>query len=134
MKLGLGRKVGISVAAAAAVSGAAGAAIAGEDLALRRVMLSTGGVGYFEYEGKAAGDADLSLEVRLDQVDDILKSIVIFDEHGNPGAVSLPVKEPLVEAFRELPFTQEALGSPAALLQALRGAEVRITIRTAAAG
>ena len=38
------------------------------DLSLKRVVLSTGGVGYFEYEATVAGDATLSLEVPLDQV------------------------------------------------------------------
>ena len=51
-------------------------ACADEGLALRRVLLSSGGVGYFEYEAKVHSDADLPLEVRLDQVDDVLKSVV----------------------------------------------------------
>src|SRR5262245_56410233 len=38
---------------------------------LRRVMLSTGGVGYFEYEADVVGNAQLSLPVRMDQVDDV---------------------------------------------------------------
>ena len=95
-----------------------------DELALRRVLLSTGGVGYFEYEARVDGDAELSLTVRLDQVDDVLKSLVVYDDTGRLGEVSLPGREPLREAFRELPFGPEALESPVALLDALRGAEV----------
>lgn len=98
-----------------------------DDLELRRVMLSTGGVGYFEYETVVAGNADLTLEVRLDQVDDVMKSIVVYDDQGGIGEISLPGLEPLREVFRELPFGPEALSSPVALLNALRGAEVRAT-------
>ena len=46
------------------------------NLALKRVVLSTGGVGYFEYEAPVEGNATLTLDVPLDQVDDVLKSLV----------------------------------------------------------
>ena len=95
-----------------------------DDLTLRRVMLSTGGVGYFEYEATISGDAALTLDVRLDQVNDILKSIVVYDDQGGIGEISLPGREPLSDVFRELPFGPEALSSPVALFNALRGAEV----------
>jgi len=96
-------------------------------LDLQRVMLSTGGVGYFEYAAEIVGDADLSLEVRLDQVDDILKSIVVYDDSGRVGDISLPGREPLGEVFREMPFGPGALSSPVELLNALRGAEIETT-------
>ena len=41
-----------------------------QDLALKRVMLSSGGLGYFEYEATVNGDATLRLTVSLEQVDD----------------------------------------------------------------
>lgn len=96
----------------------------GGQLALTRVLLSTGGVGYFEYEATVSGDADLSLEVRRDQVDDVLKSIVVYDDRGGVGTIGLAGAEPLDTAFRELPFSAGDLTSPAALLNAMRGAEV----------
>lgn len=95
------------------------------DLELRRVLLSTGGVGYFEHEARVSGDAALDLTVRLDQVDDVLKSIVVYDDRGGVGTVSLPGLEPLDTAFRDLPFGVEDLSSPAALLGAMRGERVR---------
>lgn len=112
------------VAAVALLAGGAAMAQDAEDLSLRRVMLSTGGVGYFEYEATVTGTADLSLQVRLDQVNDVLKSIVVYDDEGGVGDISLPGQEPLREVFREMPFGPEALSSPASLFNALRGAEV----------
>lgn len=97
----------------------------GAALPLRRVVLSTGGVGYFEHEARVRGDAELALEVRLDQVDDVLKSIVVYDDRGAAGKITLAGKEPLRDLFRELPFDEGALESEVALLNALRGAEVR---------
>jgi hypothetical protein len=96
------------------------------EFALKRVLLSTGGVGYFEYEASVDGAAVLTLSVRRDQVDDVLKSIVVYDDKGGVGEIALPGEEPLRDVFRELPFDLGALTDPAALLNALRGAEVRI--------
>ncbi|WP_448191123.1 DUF4139 domain-containing protein [Azospirillum sp. sgz301742] len=98
---------------------------AADGLTLKRVLLSTGGVGYFEHEAAVTGDAELTLEVRRDQVDDVLKSIVVYDDRGGVGTIGLPGEEPLRELFRELPFGPDALESPTALLNALKGAEVR---------
>ena len=97
------------------------------ELVLERVMLSSGGVGYFEYSAEVEGDMELALKVSLDQVDDVLKSIVIYDDSGGVGQVRLPGREPLTQVFRDLPFGPDALDSPAALLNSLQGAEVRAT-------
>lgn len=116
----------LALPAAAAVALLAVPAAAAEPLALKRVLLSTGGVGYFEYEARVTGDETLNLAVPLDQVDDVMKSIVVYDDKGGIGEISLPGREPLAAAFREMPFGPEALSSPADLLNALRGAEVRV--------
>ncbi|MSP83485.1 MAG: DUF4139 domain-containing protein [Alphaproteobacteria bacterium] len=105
---------------------AAGPALAADPLTLERVVLSTGGVGYFEYQVVVEGDATLTLDFDRDQVDDVLKSIVVFDSAGHVGAASLPGEEPLAQYFRNLPFGPEALGSPVALLQSLQGASLRV--------
>jgi hypothetical protein len=96
------------------------------DLALQRVILSSGGVGYFEYEALVDGNAILSLDVPTDQVDDILKSLVVYDDNGVAGEVTLPGLEPLAQSFVDLPFDRTALDSAPALLNALQGAELRV--------
>jgi uncharacterized protein DUF4139 len=99
---------------------------AAQDLALKRVMLSSGGLGYFEYEAAVDGDATLRLTVSLDQVDDVLKSLVVYDDKGSVGGLSLPGKEPLQQTFKDMPFDQSAFQSPARLLDALRGAQISV--------
>src|ERR1700736_6912712 len=111
---------------AAAVFAVVGPANAAE-LSLQRIMLSSGGVGYFQYEAAVDGNAALSLDVPLDQVDDILKSLVVYDDGGTAGEVTLPGREPLTQTFVDLPFDRAALDSAPALLNALQGAEVRVT-------
>ena len=96
------------------------------DLTLTHVMLSSGGVGYFEYTADIDGDAILGLDVPLGQVDDILKSLVVFDASGGVAGVELPGRDNTVQAFGDAPFGPEALASPAAYLNALLGTEVTV--------
>jgi hypothetical protein len=104
------------------------------ELPLARVVLSNSGLAQFTRAGTVTGGASIDLAVRLDQVDDILKSLTVFDEGGAAGAVSLPGKAPLVELFRDLPFGPDALASPTALLNALVGTEVEIAGNVGAKG
>ena len=101
---------------------------------LKRVVLSTGGVGYLEYEAMVDGDATVSLDVPLDQVDDVLKSLVVYDAGGTAGAITLPGREPLTQSFVDLPFDRSALNSAKDLLNALQGAEIRIGAPKALSG
>jgi len=75
---------------AVTIIAAAPATAAPEDLALKRVMLSTGGVAYLEFEAEVTGNAELRLDVPLDQVDDVLKSIVVYDSKGASARRALP--------------------------------------------
>jgi hypothetical protein len=102
------------------------AASAASDLALKRVMLSTAGLAYLEFEAQVTDDAALAFDVPLDQVDDVLKSLVVYAGNGGVAEASLPGREPLKQVFGDLPFDEAALDSPASLLNALRGAEVRV--------
>jgi len=104
------------------------------ELPLVRVVLSNSGLAQFTRAGTVSGSASIDLAVRLDQVDDILKSLTVFDEGGAAGAVSLPGKAPLAELFRDLPFGPDALTSPTALLNALVGSEIEIAGNVGAKG
>jgi hypothetical protein len=112
--------------AALVVCLASGAANAG-DLTLKRVMLSTGGVGYFEYATTADGPVTLGLDVPLARVDDVLQSLVVFDSAGGVGGVELPGAEASHAAFADVPFGEQALASALAFLNALRGVEFEVT-------
>lgn len=93
---------------------------------LTQVTLSTGGVGQFAFTAQVDGRATLPLDVPLDQMDDLLKSLEIDDPAGSPATVRLPGRQPLAESFRTLPFGPGAFASPEALLGALVGEAVRV--------
>lgn len=118
----LGRALLLGALTALSVPVVAGAA----ELPLSRVVLSNSGLGQFTHSGTVTGGSNVELAVRLDQVDDILKSLTVLDAQGAVGAVSLPGKAPLQELFRDLPFGPDALNSPTALLNALVGSEVEV--------
>ena len=96
------------------------------DLVLKRVMLSSAGVGYFEYEAAVDGPATLGMDVQLDQVDDVLKSLVVFDDAGGVGGIDLPGRDETHAAFGDVPFGPDGLASPLALLNSLQGVEVSV--------
>jgi hypothetical protein len=100
---------------------------AADTLPLKHVTLSTSGLAQFEHQGKVTGNEELSFPVRLDQVDDVLKSLVVLDDGGSFGGVTLPGREPLGQTFRDLPFKQADLGSLENLLTALQGSDVQAT-------
>ena len=104
------------------------------ELPLQRVIVSNSGLAQFTYAGTAAAGDKLELSVRLDQVDDILKSLTVFDREGALGAATLPGKAPLQELFRDLPFGLEAINSPANLLNAMVGSEIEIDGQVKARG
>ena len=106
-------------AALAAVSLAAAA----EELPVRSVVLSNAGLAQIERGGTLAPDAPVTLRVPTEDVDDILKSLLLRD--AAPGArvegVRLPAQDLAAEAFRGLPLRPENFESQVALLGALRG-------------
>lgn len=104
------------------------------ELPLVRVVLSSAGLAQFVHAGTVEGGTNVELSVRLDQVDDVLKSLTVLDREGAVGPVGLPGKTPLAELFRDLPFGPDALKSPTALLDALVGAEIEIAGPVAAKG
>src|SRR5262245_19039513 len=56
---------------------------------LRRVILYSNGVAYFERRGTVTGRAEINLSFKQSQVDDVLKSLVVLDlGRGRVGAVS----------------------------------------------
>jgi len=124
------RRIAAALLLASCIAGPAAAA----ELPLRRVVLASIGLAQFTHSGPVAGGTSIDLAVRLDQVDDLLKSLTVFDRAGGIGAVSLPGKAPLTELFRDLPFGPEALNSPSALLNALVGSEIEIGGQVSAKG
>lgn len=115
-----------------------------QDLPVTRVVLFSSGVAYFEHMGAVKGDATVSLPFSTSEVDDVLKSLVVWDAASGGGSatsggvaspsVSYPSLEGLDESLRGLRI--DLSGSPkiADLLARLRGAEIAVSAPEAITG
>jgi hypothetical protein len=105
-------------------------------LPIRRVVLYSNGVAYFERRGTVSGRAEINLSFKQSQIDDVLKSMVVLDMgRGRIGAVSYNSSAPPSARLAEIPFAIEAgtngdsSGGLAAVIEQLQGA--RVTVSTA---
>ncbi len=97
----------------------------GGALQLTKVVLYRNGVGYFERGGKVSGDA-LTLRVRKDQVNDLLKSLTVVERRGGRAvSISMPL-DPRAWASAAIATLGPGSGSLAEVLDRLRGTEVTL--------
>ena len=69
----------------------------GATLPIKRVILYSNGVAYFERRGRVAGHAEINLAFKQSQVDDVLKSLVVLDlgrAASARSATTLPHRPP----------------------------------------
>ena len=79
-------------------------AIPKSELPLKRVILYSNGVAYFERRGTVTGHAEINLAFKQSQVDDVLKSLVVLDlGKGRIGAVSYNSSAPPSARLGEIP-------------------------------
>ncbi len=98
-----------------------------ESLPVKRVVLFSSGVGYFEHEGTVQGNADVVLQFRADDVNDLLKSLVVQDlDGGQVTAVSYTSRDPITRTLRSFAIDLTDNPSLYELLEQLRGEPVRL--------
>lgn len=98
------------------------------DLTVERVAIFSSGVAYFEAGAEVDGRATAELTFRTEQINDILKSMIVQDLGGGTiGAVSYPTRDPIEKTLRS--FGVDITGAPTLpdLLKQLRGEPVRIS-------
>ncbi len=97
------------------------------ELPVNRVVYFISGVGYFEHGGTVRGDAEVRLRFSADQMNDILKSLVVLDSGGGEIATAgYPSREPLERALKNFGVDISDDPSPGELLGRLRGTEIII--------
>jgi hypothetical protein len=97
------------------------------DLPVRAVTLSSAGLAQIERRGNVPPDAPaIGFRVPLEDVDDILRSLIIADPAARLEGIRLPAQELELEAFRGLPVERADFESRARLLSALRGQRVAL--------
>jgi len=101
---------------------AASTALATE-LPVRSVTLSSAGLAQIERAGEVAPDSSVTFRAPTEDVDDLLRSLIVVDTAGTVEGVRLPAYDLTGEAFRGLPLRPEDFENRVRLLAALRGQE-----------
>jgi hypothetical protein len=99
-------------------------------LPIKRVILYSNGVAYIERRGIVSNNAEINLQFKQSQVDDVLKSMVVLDlGQGRIGAVSYNSSAPPSARMAEIPFGigSADVGGIAEVLSQLQGAKVAVT-------
>lgn len=109
------------------------------NLPLRRVILYSNGVAYFERRGTVTGRAEINLGFNQAQMDDVLKSLVVLDlGKGRVNTVSYNSSAPPSAQLNEIPLAVEAvtnsntMGGMPGVLRQMQGAKVVLTTPTRA--
>src|SRR3954454_23120874 len=59
------------------------------EVPVRRVVLFSSGVGFFQHSGKVSGNAATELRFKTDQINDILKTLVVSDASATGSVKSI---------------------------------------------
>ena len=100
------------------------------ELPLKKVVLYSNGVGYFERQGAVVGNSNVTLQFTPEEIDDVLKSLVIIDrDKGHVSSVSFDTAKPLNIALSEFAFSlnddSEGIGM-SKILSSFKGADVEV--------
>jgi len=108
------------LAAAAQKEGAA-------SLTLKRVVLFSSGVGYFEHAGQVQGNAKVEMQFKIDGINDLLKSMVVQDLGGGQvSTVGYGSKDPIEKTLKSFAIDLTANPTLGKLLTQVRGERVEI--------
>lgn len=96
-------------------------------LPLSEVVLYSSGVGYFRRTGSIEGNASVELQFKVDDINDLLKSMVVQDYSGGEVAsVSYSSRDPLSKSLKSFAIDLTANPSLGQLLDQVRGEAVEI--------
>jgi hypothetical protein len=121
------------ILSAGSVFGAEPAPAGGGDtqanIPVREVVLFSSGVGYFEHFGQVKDNSATVLHFKTEQINDILKSLVLQDlDKGVVNAVTYPSQGPLERTLKSFQLDLTSNPNLADLLNQLRGAKVSVTM------
>lgn len=94
------------------------------------VKISSGGVAEIVRTAAVDESGTVEIDVPIDQVDDLLKSLAVFSSKAAVRDLSLAGPQPIEETFARLPFTPEDLNSFGRIIGAMKGSKVTLDGQT----
>jgi len=97
------------------------------ELPLKQVVMFNSGVGFFEHGGEVDGDARIDLKFNVDDINDLLKSMVLQDLGGGRiSTVSYGSKDPITKTLKTFAVDLTTNPTLGGILTQLRGERVEV--------
>src|SRR5262245_50529922 len=102
------------------------------NLPIKKVVLFSSGVGYFERKGEVDGNARVDLTFQVRDINDLIKSMVLQDEKGLISAVSYDSFDPVERTLKS--FAVNLTNNPTfgSVLTQLRGEKAEVVLNQSA--
>lgn len=98
------------------------------EVPVRRVVLFSSGVGFFQHSGKISGNAATELRFKTDQINDILKTLVVSDTVGAVKSITYGSQNPISRTLRSFQIDISSNPSLANILNQIRGTKISATL------
>jgi hypothetical protein len=96
-------------------------------LPMTKVVMFSSGVGYFEHDGDVTGDSHIDLRFNVNDINDLLKSMVLQDFGGGKvSTVNYESKDPITKTLKTFAIDLTMHPTLADLLKQIRGESVRV--------
>lgn len=104
-------------------------------LPLNKVVMFNSGVGYFEHRGNVDGDTKIDLRFRVEDINDLLKSMILEDRGGGKiSTVTYGSRDPITKTLKTFPVDLTSNPTLGQILDQVRGEQVQIDAPTAISG
>jgi hypothetical protein len=96
-------------------------------LPLAEVILYSSGVGYFQRDGQVTGKAVVELHFKVDEINDLLKSMVVQDlDGGQVSTVTYGSRDPMTRTLKSFGLDLTSNPTLGQLLDQVRGEQVEV--------
>src|SRR3990170_778601 len=110
-------------------------AAAQHPLPLSEVVLYSSGVGYFQRDGSIEGRGDVELRFKVDNINDLLKSMIVQDfDGGQVTTVTYDSRDPITKTLKSFAVDLTAHPGLGQLLEQIRGERIEVAAPSPVAG
>lgn len=100
-----------------------------QPLPLKRVVMLNSGMTYFEHRGEIKGNRQVEFPVKADDINDLLKSLVVQDRGGGRVAsVNYGSPQPIAQTLKTLAIDVTRSPTLTQILQQMRGQHVELAV------
>lgn len=100
-------------------------------LPLSELILYSSGMGYFQRDGQVDGNASVELQFKVEDINDLLKSMVVADlDGGEVSTVTYGSRDPLEKTLRSFGIDLTSNPTLGQLLDQVRGERIEVSLPT----